>query len=62
MSSLDKNTSNFRELEQRTTDFAKRVVNLTKELPKGSTNRELSVQIVRSAGSVGANYREAMRH
>lgn len=47
------------DLEQRTTDFAKRVVRLCRELPKNEINRPLISQIVRSAGSIGANYREA---
>lgn len=49
----------YRELEERTTEFAKRVIRLCKELPKDTINRRLVDQIVRSAGSVGANYREA---
>ncbi len=45
--------------EQRTTDFAKRIIRLCKELPKNIINNPLISQIVRSSGSVGANYREA---
>ena len=47
------------DLEQRTTDCAKRVVRLCMELHKNEVNRPLISQIIRSAGSVGANYREA---
>jgi len=54
----DLNRSNF-DLEERTTEFAKRVIRLCRCLPKDSINNVLIDQIVRSAGSVGANYREA---
>lgn len=47
------------DLEDRTTEFAKRVVKLCRTLPKDSINSRLSGQAVGSAGSVGANYREA---
>lgn len=47
------------DLEERTTEFAKRVVRLCRALPKDSVNSRLSGQAVSSAGSVGANYREA---
>ncbi|MEK7162393.1 MAG: four helix bundle protein [Patescibacteria group bacterium] len=47
------------DLENRTTEFAKRVIHLCKALPKNSMNSRLVGQIVGSAGSVGANYREA---
>ena len=47
------------DLEDRSTEFAKRVVHLCRSLPKDSINNRLSGQAVGSAGSVGANYREA---
>ncbi|MDX9913146.1 MAG: four helix bundle protein [Candidatus Moranbacteria bacterium] len=47
------------DLEDRTTEFAKRVIRLCYALPKNSMNNRLVGQIVGSAGSVGANYREA---
>ncbi len=56
---MTENTNHYRELENRTTDFAKRVTRLCKELPSNTINRRLVDQIIRSAGSVGANYREA---
>ncbi|MEI8097142.1 MAG: four helix bundle protein [Candidatus Moraniibacteriota bacterium] len=56
---MEKNTNNYRDLENRTTDFAKRVIRLCKEIPKNTINTRLIDQIVRSSGSVGANYREA---
>ena len=46
-------------MEERTTDFAKRIIRLCKELSRDTINRRLIDQIVRSSGSVGANYREA---
>jgi len=47
------------DLEQRTTNFAKRTVGLCIALPKNEINRPLISQVIRSAGSIGANYREA---
>ncbi len=47
------------DLEKRTTDFAKRVIRLCKFLPKNSVNARIISQAVSSAGSIGANYREA---
>jgi len=47
------------DLEERTTEFAKRVVRLCKALPRNTINYPLIGQIVRPSGSIGANYREA---
>ena len=47
------------DLEVRTTEFGKSVIRLCKELPRNSINMRLVSQVVGSAGSVGANYREA---
>lgn len=47
------------DLEERTTRFAKAVINLCKSLPRNPINDRLIGQVVGSAGSVGANYREA---
>jgi len=47
------------DLEMRTTGFAKRVIRLCKVLPRNSINSRLIDQVVGSAGSIGANYREA---
>lgn len=47
------------DLEERTLVFAKRVIDLVKKLPKNTINIEISSQLIRSSGSVGANYREA---
>jgi len=47
------------DLEDRTLDFAKRVIAFISKLSKSIANIEISKQLVRSAGSVGANYIEA---
>ena len=47
------------DLEDRTLEFAKRVIHMCKALPDNTVNFKLIDQIIRSAGSVGANYREA---
>ncbi|MGC9443765.1 MAG: four helix bundle protein [Candidatus Methanospirareceae archaeon] len=47
------------DLEERTLKFAKNVITFTKALPRTLANRELVKQLVRSSGSVGANYIEA---
>ena len=46
-------------LEERTFQFAKSVRLLVKSVPKTIANIEDSKQVVRSSGSVGANYIEA---
>jgi four helix bundle protein len=47
------------DLEERTLKFAKSVLKLCKQLTRNVINKELISQLVRSSGSVGANYREA---
>ena len=47
------------DLEERTYQFAKSVALFVKTLPKNISNIEYSVQVIRSTGSVGANYIEA---
>ena len=47
------------DLEERSTKFAVEIVRLCRKLPKDSINNRLTGQAVGSAGSVGANYREA---
>jgi four helix bundle protein len=39
--------------------FAKNVSRLCKKLPHNSINHQVVSQLIRSSGSVGANYREA---
>jgi four helix bundle protein len=47
------------DLEERTLRFAKSVVKLSNTLPKTLANIEILKQVIRSSGSVGANYIEA---
>ena len=46
-------------LEERTYNFAKRVIQYAGTLSKTLANIEIAKQLIRSAGSVGANYIEA---
>ena len=50
-----------RELQSRTKRFALRVLKLVDALPHSTAGRAISNQLVRSATSVGANYRAACR-
>ncbi len=52
-------TRNKYDLEERTLIFAKRVIEFIGSLEKTIANVEISRQLVRSSGSVGANYIEA---
>lgn len=47
------------DLEERTTEFGKRIIRACRNLSRDPINDVLINQIIRSAGSVGANYREA---
>ena len=47
------------DLEERTFTFAAKTMRFVRGLPKNVTNVEVVRQLVRSAGSVGANYIEA---
>lgn len=47
------------DLEERTFEFAKHIRLLIKSLPKTIANVEDMKQLIRSSGSIGANYREA---
>lgn len=49
----------YYDLEERTFQFAKSVRLFVKTLPKTVATTEDSRQVIRSSGSVGANYREA---
>ncbi len=49
------------ELKQRTKKFGLRVIKLTEVLPKTKTANVIGNQLLRSATSVGANYRAACR-
>ena len=46
-------------LDKRTFMFAQKVRNYVDKLPRKLTNNEIGKQLIRSAGSVGANYIEA---
>ena len=47
------------DLEDRTFEFAQRCRNFVNKLPKTLCNREDASQLIRSSGSIGANYIEA---
>jgi four helix bundle protein len=47
------------DLEDRTLEFSREVIEFVNRLPKTLPNIEICRQLVRSAGSVGANYIEA---
>lgn len=47
------------DLEERTAQFAKDVRDYVKQLPRTLTNTEYAKQVIRSSGSVAANYIEA---
>lgn len=49
------------ELKQRTKDYSLRVIRLCQALPKKHVARTIGDQLLRSATSVGAQYREALR-
>ncbi len=53
-----KNSKQY-DLEDRTLRFAKEVIEFVGILPKTMANIEIMKQIIRSSGSVGANYIEA---
>ncbi|KKQ74485.1 MAG: hypothetical protein US94_C0003G0003 [Berkelbacteria bacterium GW2011_GWB1_38_5] len=59
MSNENQITKHKFDLEERTSVFAENVIELVKKLPENTINRPLISQIIRSAGSVGANYMEA---
>ena len=52
---------NQEEMKKRTKDFAKRVINLCRQLPETREGRLIGNQIFRSGTSVGANYRAVCR-
>ena len=54
-----RNSKQKYDLEERTLRFAKRVRRYVRNLPKTSNNIEDGKQLIRSSGSIGANYIEA---
>jgi len=59
MSQISSHETGKYDLEQRTFEFARRVSQFIKDLSKNVSHIEYSKQLVRSSGSVGANYIEA---
>ncbi len=49
------------ELKKRTKEFGLRIIKLVEELPKSKVGDVIGRQLLRSATSVGANYRAACR-
>ena len=47
------------DLEDRTLNFSRNIIRFVNNSPGSLSNNEISKQLVRSAGSVGANYIEA---
>jgi four helix bundle protein len=47
------------DLEERTAKFARNVIGFVNLCPKTTANFEINKQLIRAAGSVGANYIEA---
>ncbi len=47
------------DLEDRMLEYGKRIIRLSKALPKNTINFKLVDQVMRSGTSMGANYREA---
>ena len=50
-----------RKLEERTREFAVRIIRLSRTLPNTPEARVIRTQITKSGTSIGANYREANR-
>lgn len=59
---MDNKKKGSYDLEERTFRFAQDVRSLIKRLPKTIGNQEDGRQIIRSSGSVGANYIEAQEY
>lgn len=49
------------ELGDRTRKFNKEVINFCSDFPRNAAGFEVAKQLIRSAGSVGANYRALLR-
>jgi four helix bundle protein len=50
-----------KELQERTVEFAVRVMKFADSLPRSASGRAVSGQVARSGSSVAANYRAALR-
>ncbi len=55
------NEGGQRDLKERTKDFALRIIRMYRSLPNSSEASIIGKQVLRSATSVGANYRSAQR-
>ncbi len=47
------------DLEERTFEFTKNIIEFVNKLERNLSNTEISKQLIRSEGSIGANYIEA---
>ena len=47
------------DLEERTIEFSKNIIDFTRKIPQNSISKSLISQLVRSGTSIGANYMEA---
>lgn len=56
---MSENSKKVYDLDERTFQFARSVSYFCKDLPKTVSNIEYGKQVIRSSGSVGANYIEA---
>ena len=54
-----KNTNRYRDLEERTFEFAKKCRDYVKKIPRTMSNVEYGKQLIRSSASQAANYIEA---
>ncbi|HSN08082.1 MAG TPA: four helix bundle protein [Hanamia sp.] len=52
---------NRKELQKRTKKFHVDIIKLCSDFPRNATGFETAKQLIRSAGSVGANYRATVR-
>jgi four helix bundle protein len=52
---------NRKELQERTKKFHVDIIKLCSDFPRNATGFETAKQLIRSAGSVGANYRATVR-
>ena len=52
---------NKEELRKRTKDFHIAIIKVCESLPRNAAGFEIAKQLIRSGGSVGANYRAALR-
>lgn len=57
--SSNNSSSRYYDLEKRTLEFAKKIREFVAKLPRTISNSEDGKKLVRSSGSVGANYIEA---